>query len=416
MQYLFTERAHLMCPHMNFGIVMSVRVPYEEERIRKSLEQLSAAHPFLNALLGYDQNKNAYYYRVTDRPTTELELKARALPDAGDPEVLREYGELTSRDWDLFAEGMLKIVAWPMKEGTCFLLAFHHLLTDGRGALGLAQELADCYAAGKQPRFAEEKLIASADEFPKDSRMTFISRFMIVLANKKQAKEQKILSYPEYHAFADAFLKKDMVSCSVVRTGAEEVEKLRQACRENGVTLNDYLLARMMIEDRTKKVIMACDLRDRLGCYAEGALGNYSTAFSVEVKETGTDPYELAKAVHRKVQSKLNRPQDLYLVLQCYANLDPAVLDTAFMACRGDYPNKPGKFVGSVFFGFDAPKGYSITNLGRINNECITEAYFIPPASPAVRKTQGVLTVNGQMTVCTTERYKRDKNRCKNMF
>ena len=91
MQYLFTERAHLMCPHMNFGIVMSVRVPYEEERIRKSLEQLSAAHPFLNALLGYDQNKNAYYYRVTERPTTELELKARALPDAGDPEVLREY-------------------------------------------------------------------------------------------------------------------------------------------------------------------------------------------------------------------------------------------------------------------------------------------------------------------------------------
>ena len=140
MQYLFTERAHLMCPHMNFGIVMSVGVPYEEKRVRKAMEQLSAAHPFLNALL-----------------------------------------------------------------------------------------------------------------------------------------------------------------------------------------------AKMMIEDRTKKVIMAC---------------------------------------------------------------------------RGDYPSKPGKFAGSMFFGYDAPRGYSITNLGRINHKCMTASYFIPPASPAVRKTQGVLTVNGQMTVCTRERTK----------
>ena len=404
MQYLFTERAHLMCPHMNFGVVMSVRAPYEEERVRKAMKRLYAAHPFLNALLGYERETNAYYCRVTDRPTAELKLKAREIPDAGDPEVLREYGELTSRDWDLFAEGMLKTVVWPMKEGICFLLTFHHLLADGRGALGLARELAECYAAGKQPGFAEEKLIASADEFPKDSRMSFISRFMIGVANKKQAKEQKILSYPEYHAFADAFLKKDEVSYSVLRTGAEETEKLIKACRENGVTLNDYLLAKMMIEERTKKVIMACDLRGRLGCYTEGALGNYSTAFSVEVKETGTDPYVLAKTVHRKVRRKMNRPRDLYLVLQCYSNLDPAALDAAFMACRGDYPSKSGKFVGSVFLGFDAPRGYSITNLGKINNECIAAAYFIPPASPAVRKTQGVLTVNGQMTVCTSER------------
>ena len=100
----------------------------------------------------------------------------------------------------------------------------------------------------------------------------------------------------------------------------------------------------------------------------------------------------------------MNRPQDLYLVLQCYANLDPEVLDTAFMACRGDDPNKAGKFVGSMFFGFDAAKGYSITNLGAVENRNIASAFFIPPASPAIRKTQGILTVNGQMTVCTSER------------
>ena len=404
MQYLFTERAHLMCPRMHFGIVMSVPSPFEGTRIRNTLTQLSAAHPFLNALLGYEEEKNMYYYRITDHPTTELLLMDAEIQGTDDPEVIREYETLTSRDWDLFAEGMLKIVAWPMRDGICFLLVFHHLLADGRGAFGLVRELADCYAGGKEPRFAEEKLIASAEEFPKESRMPFISRFLISRANRNQAKEQKILSYPEYHAFADAFVKQDRVAYSVSRTGAEEVEKLRQVCRGNGVTLNDYLLAKMMTEDQTEKVIMACDLRNRLGCYTEGALGNYSTAFSVAVKETETDPFELAKAVHKQVQQKMNRLQDLYLVLQCYANLDPAVLDAAFMACRGDYPSKPGKFVGSMFFGFDASKGYSITNLGAVESKTILSAFFIPPASPAIRKTQGILTVNGQMTVCTSER------------
>ena len=404
MQYLFTERAHLMCPHMNFGIAMAVCQPFDEARIRETMEKLSAAHPFLKALLGYEKDKNAYFYRVTDTPQAELLLKDREIGGTDDPAVLDEYRKLTERDWNLTNEGMLKTAAWPMQDGTGFLLVFHHLLADGRGALGLARELADCYVTGKQPEIVEEKLIASADEFPKESRMPFISRFLIGRANRSQTKEQKILSYPEYHAFADLFLKKDKVRYSVSRIGAEEVEKLRQTCHGNGVTLNDYLLAKMMIEDRTKKVIMACDLRGMLGCYTEGALGNYSTAFSVEVKETETDPCELAKAVHRQVQRKMKKPQDLYLVLQCYANLDPAVLDAAFMACRGDYQNKPARFVGSVFFGFEAARGYSITNLGKIDNEYMTAACFIPPASPAIRKTQGILTVNGQMTVCTSER------------
>ena len=404
MQYVFTERAHLMCPHMNFGITMAVRHPFDEPRIRETMGKLSSAHPFLKALLGYEQDKNAYYYRVTDTQQTELLLKDREINGTDAPEILEEYRKLTEREWDLFSEGMLKIAVWPIPDGTCFLLVFHHLLADGRGALGLAGEMADCYVKGEGPRFSEEKLIASAEEFPKVSRMPFISRFLIERANKTQAKEQKILSYPEYRAFADTFLKNDRVSYAVSRTGAEEIEELRQACRKNGVTLNDYLLAKMMIEDRTEKVIMACDLRSRLDCYTEGALGNYSTAFSVIVKEAETDPYELAKAVHKQVQQKIHRPKDLYLVLQCYANLDPAVLDAAFMACRGDYPNKAAKFVGSMFFGFDSAKGYSITNLGRIDTECITAAYFIPPASPAIRKTQGALTVNGHMTVCTSAR------------
>ena len=404
MEHIFTERAHLMCPHMNFGIALSVSSPFDEAGIRETAARLSDAHPFLNALLGYEEEGNVYGYRITESPKTELLLKDREIAGINSPEIMEEYRRLTARDWDLFGEGMLKIAAWPAGEETCFLLVFHHLLADGRGALGLAEELADSYVQNLKPKYAPEKLISSADDFPRESRMPFISRVLIDRANKTQAKEQRTLSYREYHAFADEFLKSDAVGYTVSRLPREDLDAIRDQCRRNGVTVNDYLLAKMMIGDRTEKVIMACDLRNRLGCYNEGALGIYSTAFSVEVKSKETDPFVLAGAVHEQVQKIMNRPADLYLILQCYANLDPAVLDAAFISCRGDYPDKAGKFIGSMFFGFEDAKGYSITNLGSVESGSITSAFFIPPASPAVRKIQGILTVNGVMTVCTAER------------
>ena len=427
MQRIYTERAHLMCPNMCFGIAMAVDRPYDETSIRDAVKRLAAAHPFLNALLGYAEAENAYYYRVTDRPQVELRLKGGRY-DAPEsalaaPEIMKEYRQLTGRDWNLFEEGMLKISARQTGQKTQFLLVFHHLLADGRGALGLAEELAECYVCGLEPKSAPETLISSVQDFPPDSRLPLISRMLVSKANRDWEKERHCVTYADYHAFANEFLRSDRVRHSIFRIGQEKLDRIRQKCHEEQVTVNDYLIAKMMQEEKTRKVIIASDLRSRLSCYREGALGNYSTAFSVEVKkrevaerETSRTQmsvqnalevrslFSLARTVHDRVAVTMARPEDLYLVLQCYAGLDPGLLDAAFISCKGGFPSKAGKFIGSLFFGFEAGNGYSITNLGAIESESIADAYFIPPASPAICKTQGILTVNSVMTVCTSER------------
>lgn len=42
--------------------------------------------------------------------------------------------------------------------------------------------------------------------------------------------------------------------------------------------------------------------------------------------------------------------------------------------------------------------------LGKIETDAVDVAMFIPPASPAIKKTLGVLTTNGKMIVCSSER------------
>ena len=53
-------------------------------------------------------------------------------------------------------------------------------------------------------------------------------------------------------------------------------------------------------------------------------------------------------------------------------------------------------------FGYGSQNGYSITNLGKIESNIIAEGVFIPPASPANKKTWGVLTVNSHMKICVS--------------
>ena len=406
MEKIFTERAHLMCPDMYFGIAMILPASFEEERLRKAVAAVSGAHPFLNALLGHDESTNDYYYDIRESSQVRLILKEDNIDQTDSEKILEQYESVTGYDWDLTNEGMLKIIAWRSDEDTCLLLVFHHLLADGRGALGLCGEIADMYVDDIVPGHVQEKLISSADDLPQNSSMPFISRFLIKQANKKWAGEgNKPLSYKEYHEYADHFVKEDRIRHSLQMSDPDITGKLVNACRDHSVTVNDILMARMFLKEKTNRIIIASDLRDRLTCYAQGALGNYSTAFGVVVREKDPDEFVLAARVHKKVRKILNRPSELYLVLQCYANMAPALLDAAFMASRGAYESSSAEFIGKRSFALDSAKGYSITNLGRIENKNIRSAFFIPPASPAIRKTQGVLTVNGQMMICTSERY-----------
>ncbi len=389
---------------MCFGIVMCINKELNESRIADAVECLSSAHPFIRALISYEENENRFFYDVKEVSQAKILIRPENVPDADSPEIIAEYERITSEDFVLFKEGMLKISVWPSGAKTIVLMVFHHLLADGRGALELSGEFADYYVLGKKPAYAEEKLISSVSEFPESSRLPFISRLLVDRANRQWKKENKKLSYEDYHRFAEDYLKTDKVKHNLSVIEISETEHIAEQCKTEGVTVNDYLLAKLFTEDRIKRIVMAMDIRKSLKCYNPGAMGNYSTAFSVELKSFGDDIFTVAKQVHEKVRMISAKPSSLYLVLQCYASLDPGLLDAAMMASRGRFESKAAEFIGRNFFHMDKPGGYSITNLGKTESDVMEDAYFIPPASPAIKKTLGVLTLNGKMRICTSER------------
>jgi NRPS condensation-like uncharacterized protein len=396
-QYLFTERAHYMCPNMHFGLMLRLKGDYDAGKVQAGLAALQAAHPFARSVIAEEPDGRLYYSPCEDLP---VPLAEKADPAAW----AQDYDDFSREGWDVHSRCLLRALAYPGEGSFHVLLVAHHLLCDGRGLLQLAEEFAAHYHSGAAPACVPEQLIAALSDLPPRSDLPWISKVIIGDANKRWQKENHRVTFDAYAAFEKQYLAEHPVQRSLTVVPQEELSRLQEECRRQDVSLNDCLIARMMKDEQTSKVIIAEDIRKKLRCYRPGAMGNYATAFSVVVKKPADDLFALSRQVHRQVQRILARPSREMLVLACYMRMDPQLLDAVAISTLGGFDSEPGVFVGTNMFGFARGEGCSVTNLGQITSEVIEDAFFIPPASPANRITQGVLTVNGRMNLCTARK------------
>lgn len=394
-KYLYTERAHYMCPNMHFGIMAEIGTEFDADGIFRSIDVLRSAHPLMRSLIAEEQGGSGIYYE--EHPELEIPVTLRE----ADEDWQTDYDSVSSAGWNVQKEALLKVFAYPSGSGTRVLFITHHLLCDGRGLLQLVKEFADHYSNGAIPRSVDEKLMESLDDLPGGSDLRFISRMLIKDSNAKWRKEGHKVSYDEYLKFERDHDSKQVIKREIKNVDGEELDALLGLCRENGVSLNDYLIARMMTDEGTDKVIIASDIRNKIRNYKNGALGNYATAFGVVVKKRSPEIMELARSVDHEVRSIMSKPDREMLVLSCYFNMDPELLDAVAISTLGSFDSKAGRFVGSRMFGFEKRDGHCITNLGRAESSVIREGVFIPPASPANRKAWGVLTINDKMRICS---------------
>lgn len=395
-QYLASERAHLMCPNMHFGMLFRINGEYDETKLREVLANASLAHPFLRSVIASEEGTDKLYYNVTSTSKITLKICDKAFDIA-------EYEALMKCTWNVFEEGLLRVFVYKTSSDFEVLFMAHHLLCDGSGLLMLVQEIANNYVAGEEISFAEEKLISSIDELPQGSALGGISKLLVKRANKQWKKENHKVSYGDYLSFEKDYNSKHKLEYQTYDVSDEAYEEMRSLCKENEFTMNDLLMAKMYIKTGWKKIIIAADIRDKLANKRSGTLGNFATAMGIECKSKTTDEVAKAKEVHEIVRKTLGDNKKLMLVLACYFEMDPNLLDAAAIAGLGGFESKAASFVGGGMFGFAKPASYSITNLGRISCPSLKSAMFIPPASPAAKLTLGVVTVNDKMYACSSK-------------
>lgn len=396
-QYIRSERAHFMCPNMHFGIIIELSAAFDEAKLRDSVQKLAKVRPFLRCVIAAEGSMDTLYYKDTGASKTELVVLRN------EDSLWDDYKKISETAWNVFEEGMLKLYAYPKEKGMTLLFIAHHLLTDGRGLLELVQTFAGIYTTGISSDIAEERLIESIEDLPEKSALSGISRFLVKRANKQWKKENHAVSYAQYCAFAKEYGQMHPVEFEMYEMEREELQTIIQECRNHGVSVNDWLMAEMYLRTGTEKIIIAADIRDQLKNYNPGSLGNYSTAMGIVYKAKSTNVMETAKEVRKCVQKHMNNTRALMLVLACYFEMEPALLDAAAISALGGFNSRAAQFVGGGMFGMSSPKSHSITNLGKVEDEKIDSLVFIPPASPAAKFTLGVVTLNGVLRACSSK-------------
>lgn len=181
--YVYTERAHYMCPNMHFGIMAKIEINYDEKQIIRSIGLLQKAHPFLQSLIAEETDTGRIYYQIQDYLNIPVMVKEEVAL------WQQDYEEISAQGWNVKQEGLLKVVVYPKENEFQMLFIAHHLLCDGRGLLQLAEEFAELYANRVIPQYAREHLIQGLDDLPPNSDLPFVSKLIVSDANRRWKKE-----------------------------------------------------------------------------------------------------------------------------------------------------------------------------------------------------------------------------------
>lgn len=214
---------------------------------------------------------------------------------------VKDYKTVTENGWNIFSECLLKVILYPSSNDFDILFVNHHLLGDGKSILGLMEEFVNCYVSDKVPVFVEEHLINSIDDLPLGSDLSLISKLIVGKANRDWRKESHEVSYEEYLDFEKNFINENPTQYEEEKLESSKVKKLLNICRENAITINDYLVAEMMNQEQTKRVVIAADIREQVACYQKGSLGNFATAISIKNASKTNDIIQKAKKSERRL-------------------------------------------------------------------------------------------------------------------
>lgn len=391
-KYIFSERPHLMCPNMLIGLKFNVYKEYINLKAQKVLDLIADAHPFLKSTLKH--KKDFIIYSISEKSTIEFhEINNKT-------DFMNDYKNVSETYWDVFNEGLLKIFVYPQDKCFTVLMVAHHLLGDGKSIAQLMNEFAILYNDGEIHKENERTIISGIKDLPVKSDLTGLNNWYINFLNKKWNKEQHRITQKEYKNFFRKFVVQNPVSYMQKIIASDKLQSIILNCKNNDVKVNSAILSAFSIAAETKTIGIGVDIRNKLTSYKEDTIGNFASALSISCKGS-KDCYQRAKTISKRVDKKIKDNRKLMLLLSCYMRMSPLLIDAMFPSCFNGYKSKTAKKAGKMF-GYNKQNNLGITNLGKYKISNIGDVIFIPPASPSNFQTVGVITVNNEMSFCSS--------------
>ena len=393
---LMAERFFLFDPSIYMNVIFTIDGQVPADTLRAAIEKTFTQNQTTMSKAVLDEKGNLYLEEMGH-------TGCHTYVDGRDwQEIRREQERIPFR----INEGeFLRAFITPREKGTDIYLMAHHMMADGSGLLILVDDIMN-NLAGFEVTYKPTEVMRRRDVIRKGD-LPLKTRMMLRLLNWSWAKEKRVLTWEDYYHIHETYWKDKSTYFEFTTIEAEELEALKQECKELGITVNSYLVAKIMKNYPEDHILgVPVSLRGK-----SSSISNMITSLMLEYQyDTDKSLAENALRAHQIIREGLASEPMRYHIPQFVAILDPTLMDAAVAYYVLGFDNEAARKAAYVI-GYTSSLGtdVGITNLGVLDvkqqygDYRITNMIGIPPHVSATRRVVSIYTYNGKMTITDTK-------------
>ena len=220
------------------------------------------------------------------------------------------------------------------KEEISLLLMSHHIVGDGYSQILLAQDILS-NLAGESVKY--RPLNNENDEVIPQVKYPFMKKLGIKLLNAQWKKTGKTFTWEDYYHIHRKFWESRKTHFSETTISREEFFSMKKECKELGITINSYIVAKQ-IEKNPEYEIIGIPTSYRGN---NDSMANKIAAMKVRYSYNREISFgENAKKIHAIIKDSIKDPSKRFFVVKSIEMFEPTLIDGAMMAKYAGYNNE----------------------------------------------------------------------------
>lgn len=409
-----SERTNLFAPNVHVAMSVLIKGCRNLEDLTQAIQIACLQNEILSCKIVIDENGEAFYEPIC---TPNQSIICHESSSANQwVSIIKEQECIP---FDIFHGELVRFFLLKEGDHIRLLLIAHHLAGDGISYTYLIEDIMRALHKEMESALKPLKLFDTKN-LSKKYQLSLPLRIMIRYLNRSWKKHGKVFDQEDYDRIYHSYWSNRSTEIYTYRLNEEDYLKLKQKASECKVTLNTLIQTAMLRAYQEKaNVGLAVSIRP------EGFKGmaNYASGIAFDYQYS---PYkslsENAKAVHQRIQKKLNDYKRKYFLLQFLDALEPTLIDSTYFAAFAGYEEKLAKKLCRMFGFSGKAKDLSITNLTKLDiptdygEYSIEDFWFVPPLISNSKRLFGIATLGNSMNLTFHVENSKEKENLKKYF
>ncbi len=397
---LLIERTFLFDPNIYMTVVLTIEGDVSEEELCEAVKKAYTQNQTTMSKIVLDEQGRIYLEKMEESGCKVFVDKRDWL------EILRENERKPFR----LEEGeFIRTFIIPRGKQKDIYLMAHHVSGDGGALLILAEDIFS-NLEGRAVEYKPTKVITE-EESLKKGNLNFLEKAGLKKMSQKWAeKDKQIFGWDDYYKVHEEYWKNKRTEISFHEIEGSKIDELKAECKKLGVTINTYLVTKLMQEryPESKKLGIPVSIRGdekSISCLVSSSAELYTKY------DTNKEFVENLVAIDKAINKELKDIGAIYRIPQFVAISDPTLIYAAYRntVMKDSESKRVGKMSEILGLYGDVRVDLGITNLREIklsNDYDRFKVINVVPVAPLIATTENLFTIstyNGKMLIAETK-------------